>query len=113
MAGFLPSPLYHPLKARSRFFRRTVVISLIRLSLQGVKVVVVGFFNIADLANVSKREEWVDGLLTKAIAGHADGVNIDMEGPISKGSKQVMLLNELTANVYEAFKKKLPGSQVI
>jgi hypothetical protein len=62
---------------------------------------------------VSKREEWVDGLLTKAIAGHADGVNIDMEGAISKGSKQVMLLNELTANVYKAFKKKLPGSQVI
>ncbi len=61
---------------------------------------------------MSKREEWVDSLLTKAIAGHADGVNIDIEGPVSKGSKEVALLNELTSDVYQTFKEKLPGSQV-
>lgn len=61
---------------------------------------------------MSKRRDWVDNLLTKAIAGHADGVNIDIEGPVKKGSKQVLLLNELTAEVYSAFKEKLPGSQV-
>ena len=79
---------------------------------KGVKVVLLALFNVNDSSNASKREEWVDGLLTKAIAGHADGVNIDIEGPVSKGSKEVTLLNELTAAVYKAFKEKLPGSQV-
>ncbi|XP_028393894.1 di-N-acetylchitobiase-like isoform X2 [Dendronephthya gigantea] len=79
---------------------------------KGVKVVLVGFFNVNDLSNTSKCEEWVDGLITKAIAVHADGVNLDLEGPISKGSKEVNLLNELTADVYKTFKDKLPGSQV-
>jgi hypothetical protein len=82
-------------------------------SFQGVKVVLVGFFNINDLSNASKREEWVDSLLTKAIDGHADGINVDIEGPVSKGSKEVTLLNQLTADVYKTFKEKLPGSQVI
>ena len=77
-----------------------------------MKVVLVGFFKVKDLSNASKREEWVDGLIRKAITGHADGVNLDLEGPISKGSKEVNLLNELTADVYQTFKDKLPGSQV-
>ena len=80
---------------------------------QGVKVVLVGFFPTNQLSNVSKREEWIDGLLKKAIDGHADGINLDIEGPISNGSKEVTLLNELTADVYKAFKEKLPGSQVL
>ena len=78
-----------------------------------MKVVLVGFFNVNDLSNASKREEWVESLLTKAIDGHADGVNVDIEGPVSKGSKEVTLLNQLTADVYKTFKEKLPGSQVI
>ena len=76
-------------------------------------MVLVAFFAITDLTNASKCEEWVNSLLKKAIAGHADGVNIDIEGPIKKGSKEVVLLNELTANVYKTFKEKLPGSQVL
>lgn len=76
-------------------------------------MVLVAFFAVTNLSNTSKCEEWVNNLLQKAIAGHADGVNIDIEGPVKKGSKEVMLLNELTANVYKTFKEKLPGSQVI
>ena len=76
-------------------------------------MVLVASFAITDLSNTSKSEDWVNSLLKKAMAGHADGVNIDIEGPVKKGSKEVMLLNDLTANVYKQFKEKLPGSQVI
>ena len=70
------------------------------------------FYSLNDLSNLKKRSEWIKNLTSSAIANHADGVNIDLEGPVKKGSKNVSLLTDLTAEVYEAFKKQLPGSQV-
>lgn len=80
---------------------------------QGVKVVLAAFYSVTDLTNETKREKWLNNLVMKAVVNHADGVNIDIEGPVSKGSKEMFLLSELTSDVYREFKEKLPGSQVI
>lgn len=82
------------------------------ISQQGVRVVLVTAYPLKDLSNTEKRHEWIKNLTSSAIENHADGVNIDIEGPIKKGSKEVALLSQLTADVYRAFKEELPGSQV-
>lgn len=79
---------------------------------KGVKVVLVAGYSLNDLSNITKRQEWVKNLTSSAFENHADGVNIDIEGPLKKGTKQVSLLSDLTAEVYQAFKENLPGSQV-
>ena len=72
-----------------------------------------GFYNVNDLSNEQKKREWIGNLTENATKNHADGVNIDVEGPISKNSKEVDLFTDLVARLSVSFKKNLPGSQVI
>lgn len=64
------------------------------------------------LENSLLRSQWVKNLTEKAIAYHADGVNIDIEEPVKEKSKEMSLLTKLANETAVAFHTKIPGSQV-
>lgn len=64
------------------------------------------------LENSQLRSQWVKNLTEKAMAYHADGVNIDIEEPIKEKSKETSLLTKLASETADAFHEKIPGSQV-
>lgn len=47
-----------------------------------------------------------------AMENFADGINIDIEGPVDKDSKEVTLLTKLVQSTVDSFKKNIPDSQV-
>lgn len=65
------------------------------------------------LNNSQVREEWVQNKTKFAMENFADGINIDIEGPVDKQSKEVTLLTKLVKLTVDSFKKNIPGSQVI
>ena len=64
------------------------------------------------LSDSQLRAEWINNLTAKAIASHADGVNIDIEEPVDEKSKEMSLLTKLASETADAFHTKIPGSQV-
>jgi di-N-acetylchitobiase len=58
------------------------------------------------------RDEWIKNKTSEAIDNFADGINIDVEGPVPKDSKSVTLLSKLVKLTSESFHENIPGSQV-
>ena len=69
-------------------------------------------FPVEKLNNSEVREEWVRNKTKEAIENFADGINIDIEGPIKKDSKEVTLLNKLVKLTSESFRENIKGAQV-
>ena len=64
------------------------------------------------LGDKELRDNWIKNLTQKAMTLFADGVNIDIEGPIAKGSIEVEFLTELVDQTARAFRAITPGLQV-
>lgn len=56
---------------------------------RGVRVVLAANFPTEKLSSKETRTKWVKNLTSEALARHADGVNIDIESPIPKRSREV------------------------
>ena len=80
--------------------------------IQGVRVVMVGAYSVEKLGNRELRKEWVSNMTKKALENHADGINIDIEEPVPKGSKEETLLTMLVNETTRAFHDAIKGSQV-
>jgi len=83
------------------------------LMFKGVRVVVTSGFPVEKLNSSAVREEWVKNKTKYALDNFADGINIDIEGPVSKNSKEVTLLTKLVKLTAESFKENIPGAQVM
>lgn len=81
-------------------------------SLQGVRVVLAANFPTEKLSSKEVRTKWIHNLTQEALARHADGVNIDIESPIAKRSREVTLLTKLVNETATAFRSAIKNSQV-
>ena len=77
-----------------------------------MRVVLVADFSTNILSNKSSRTLWIKNQTEKALAGYADGINIDFEAPIPKGSKEVVLMTELVNETATAFRQVIKNAQV-
>ncbi|XP_022096449.1 di-N-acetylchitobiase-like isoform X2 [Acanthaster planci] len=77
---------------------------------KGVRVTLLGEFPAANLTSVADRSAWVMQQVDRAIQGHMDGINFDIEYPLdaSKAKYLTALVDETT----KAFHLSIPGSQV-
>lgn len=64
------------------------------------------------LGSKELRKKWINNLTKEALARHADGVNIDIESPIPKRSKEVTLLTKLVNETTIAFRSAMKHAQV-
>jgi len=80
--------------------------------LQGVRVVLAANFPTEKLSSKEVRTKWIHNLTQEALAHHADGVNIDIESPIAKRSREVTLLTKLVNETATAFRSAIKNSQV-
>ena len=80
--------------------------------LQGVRVVLAANFPTEKLGNKELRTKWIKNLTKEALARHADGVNIDIESPIAKRSREVTLLTKLVNETATAFRAAIKNAQV-
>jgi len=80
--------------------------------LQGVRVVLAANFPTDKLSSKEVRSKWIHNLTQEALARHADGVNIDIESPIAKRSREVTLLTKLVNETATAFRSAIKNSQV-
>ena len=81
-------------------------------SLQGVRVVLAANFPTEKLGSKELRTKWIKNLTKEALARHADGVNIDIESPIPKRSREVTLLTKLVNETKIAFQSVIKNAQV-
>ena len=79
---------------------------------QGVRVVLAANFPTEKLGNKELRTKWIKNLTKETLARHADGVNIDIESPIPKRSREVTLLTKLVNETRTAFRQVMKHSQV-
>ncbi|XP_077978387.1 di-N-acetylchitobiase-like [Glandiceps talaboti] len=77
-----------------------------------VKVVMAGFFPIANITDAKSRNLWVVDQLQKSVDWHMDGINIDIEDPVNTSSIQQHLLTELVDQTVIAFHTLNEFSQV-
>ena len=79
---------------------------------RGVRVVLGAGFDVTQLNESTKRQEWVANQLATVQKLYADGINIDIEDPIGKGTLQMKLLVVLVLETYAAFKSANSNYQV-
>ncbi|XP_015766784.1 PREDICTED: di-N-acetylchitobiase-like [Acropora digitifera] len=79
---------------------------------KGVRVVLAANFPTEKLGSKELRTKWIKNLTKEALARHADGVNIDIESPIPKRSREVTLLTKLVNETKIAFQSVIKNAQV-
>lgn len=79
---------------------------------RGVRVVLAANFPTEKLSSKETRTKWVKNLTSEALARHADGVNIDIESPILKRSREVTLLTKLVNETATAFRASFKNAQI-
>ena len=77
-----------------------------------VRVVLMGFYDVANLSYPDRMSAWIQEMLVSAEKNRADGINIDIEQPILKGSKANEQLVWLVKQTRDAFHQRFPHSQV-
>ncbi|XP_072016119.1 di-N-acetylchitobiase-like [Amphiura filiformis] len=77
---------------------------------QGVRVVITGDCNITLLFDKVAQKKWIMDHVKQAIDQHMDGINLDIEFPLSKSLAP--LLTELVRETTKAFHDSIPNSQV-
>lgn len=83
-----------------------------RINYLGVRLVWNGFFNVTELPNEAKRQRYIDEMVAKTKATFTDGINVDIESAIPKGSPLVDYLSLFLREVKERYDSEIPGSQV-
>jgi len=80
---------------------------------KGVRIVSVDFLvdPLTPFNNDTFRQEYIANMVANAKKYNLDGVNIDYEGAITKGSPDAALLTLIMKDIQTAF-KEIPGSQV-
>eukprot|EP01119_Soliformovum_irregulare_P008570 TRINITY_DN21683_c0_g1_i1.p1 TRINITY_DN21683_c0_g1~~TRINITY_DN21683_c0_g1_i1.p1 ORF type:complete len:368 (-),score=51.46 TRINITY_DN21683_c0_g1_i1:45-1148(-) len=73
-----------------------------------IKLVWEGLYSVNDLADENKRKLWVQQQVELVESTFADGVNVDFEDPVVKGSENEHHLNSLMRELWTAF-QNLPG----
>lgn len=71
-----------------------------------------GFFNVTELPDEQKRLAYIDEMVAKTKATFTDGINVDIESPIPRGSPLIDYLSLFMKEVRAAFFREIPGSQV-
>lgn len=77
-----------------------------------MRVVLAANFPTEKLGNKELRTKWIQNLTKEALARHADGVNIDIESPIPKRSREVTLLTKLVNETATTFRSVIKNAQV-
>lgn len=77
-----------------------------------VKVVLSANYPMNQLNNVAMRSAWIKEKIELVQASFADGLNIDIEGPIDYTTNQSVLLTDFVAEIYTAFKTKSQYYQI-
>jgi Di-N-acetylchitobiase len=78
----------------------------------GVRVVVHHDMAVSDLPNATARAVWINSTIQMTLDNFLDGVNVDIESPIAKGSPEVVGLSALLSELTPAMHKEVPGSRV-
>lgn len=79
---------------------------------KNVRVVLLGFFPVANLTNTEDRNNWIRKMAREAREGYADGINIDIEEPIAAGSPESEALITLVNDTRSAFVADNKNAQV-
>ena len=69
-----------------------------------VRVVLHANYPLTHLADTAMRSKWVADFISEVQDGFLDGINIDIEQPITKDSSNVSLLTDLVQEAYNRFK---------
>ena len=77
-----------------------------------MRVVLAASFPTDKLSSKEVRTKWIKNLTQEAQVRFADGVNIDIESPIAKRSREVTLLTKLVNETATAFRSAIKNSQV-
>ena len=81
--------------------------------LQKVRLTLKIDFPVEKLPDPAFRKELIANATSKAKSLFADGVNIDIEQAIEKGSKEEEALTTFSKEMTDTFHAKIPGSQVV
>ena len=84
----------------------------LHLAQQNVRLTQKIDFPVAKLPDENYRKELILNATQNAKKLFADGVNIDIEQIVEKGSKEEEALTQFSKELTEAFHNEIPGSQV-
>jgi di-N-acetylchitobiase len=74
----------------------------------GSKVVLTGGYPVAGLQNETAKAAWIQSMIDSVKEVGADGVNLDTEDALPKGSPDALLLTELVKNLGDEMRKQIP-----
>ncbi|KAG8437212.1 hypothetical protein GDO86_008056 [Hymenochirus boettgeri] len=79
---------------------------------KGVRLVLKGDVCIKDIVDPKNRTVWITQMVTLAKYQFMDGINLDIEQAVWKGSPEYYALTALVQETTETFHREIPGSQV-
>ncbi|KAM9761352.1 di-N-acetylchitobiase [Menidia menidia] len=79
---------------------------------KGARVVLKGDVPLSYIVDQSNRTAWIREKVDLAKSQYMDGINIDIEQAVEKGSPEYHALSDLVKETTEAFHRDIPGSQV-
>lgn len=79
---------------------------------KGARVVLKGDVHLSYIVDQYNRTAWITEKINLAKIQFMDGINIDIEQAVDKGSPEYHALTDLVKETTEAFHREIPGSQV-
>ncbi|XP_077463081.1 di-N-acetylchitobiase [Stigmatopora argus] len=79
---------------------------------KGARVVLKGDVHLTDIVDQYNRTRWITEKVNLAKIQFMDGINIDIEQAVEKGSPEYFALTDLVKETTETFHREIPGSQV-
>ncbi|XP_017269019.1 di-N-acetylchitobiase [Kryptolebias marmoratus] len=79
---------------------------------KGARLVLKGDVPISSIVDQANRTAWITKQVNLAKSQFMDGINIDVEQAVDKGSPEYFALTDLVKETTEAFHREIPGSQV-
>ncbi|KAM4722591.1 di-N-acetylchitobiase-like [Rhinophrynus dorsalis] len=79
---------------------------------KGVRLVLTGDVPVKDMVDPKTRAAWIAEKIDLAKSQYMDGINLDIEQPVLKGTPEYYALTALVQETTEAFHREIPGSQV-
>ncbi|NP_001279199.1 di-N-acetylchitobiase precursor [Callorhinchus milii] len=79
---------------------------------KGARFVLKGYLPVKDILDQANRTAWINKQVQLAKNQFMDGINLDLEYPVAKGSQEYFALTALVNETTEAFHRRIPGSQV-
>ncbi|OCT82516.1 hypothetical protein XELAEV_18025048mg [Xenopus laevis] len=80
--------------------------------LKGARLVLKGDVPLQDIVDPNNRTSWIAQKVELAKSQFMDGINLDIEQSVLKGSPEYYGLTALVQETTEAFHREIPGSQV-